>query len=141
MGQLSPDLDRLPIGGVELPDSVNVGPMALLASLAQPDLRFGDVALQVVVDNVEILEGWELDIAHERRLDEELALLGVDVESVAGVDADFLADTRDEAVHFLIEVSGIVNDVEVRVANPCGGRVVVQLSRQLHSFRSASMIL
>lgn len=139
--ELRPHLDRLPICGVELPYSVYVRPVALLAALAQPHLRLAHVALQVVVHNVEVLERGELRVGDERRLDEELALLRVDVEAVAGVDADLLADARDEPVHLLVEVCGVVDDVEVRVPDPGRGRVVVQLARQFHALGPACVVL
>lgn len=68
--------------------------------------------------NVEVLVGRELCVGRQRCFDEELAFLGVDVEPVAGVDADLLADAGDEAVHLLVEVGGVVDDVEVGVADP-----------------------
>lgn len=126
---------------VELPHGVDVRPVALLTALSQPHLRFAEVALQVVVHHVEVLERRELRVGHERRLDEELALLGVDVEAVAGVDADPVAHAREQAVHLLVEVGGVVDHVEVRVADPGGGRVVVQLPRELDAFRSARVVL
>lgn len=141
MRQLGPDLYRLPIRRVEFPESVNVGPVALLSTLAKPDLRFTEITLQVVVNDIEVLEGRELGVGDERRLDEELALLGVDVEPVAGVDADLLAHARDQPVHLLVEIGGVVDHVEVWVTDPCRRRVVVELPGQFHAFRPASVIL
>lgn len=126
---------------VELPHGVDVRPVALLAALPQPHLRLAEVALQVVVHDVEVLERGELAVGGEGRLDEELALLGVDVEPVAGVDADPVAHAGEQAVHLLVEVGGVVDHVEVRVADPRGRRVVVQLPRELHAFGSARMVL
>lgn len=139
--QLRPHFDRLSIDGVDLPQRVDIRPVALLTALAQSDLRFADIALQVVVNHVEVLERRELRVGNDRWLDEELALLRVDVEAVTGVDADPLAHAVDEPVHLQVEVCGIVDHVEVRVADPSGRRVVVQLPRQLDPFGSAGMIL
>lgn len=131
--ELRAHLHGLLVGGVELAQRVDVRPVALLAALAQAHLRLAHVALQVVVHHVEVLEGRELRVGRQRRLHEELALLRVDVESVAGVDADLLAHARDQAVHLLVEVRRVVDHVEVRVADPRRRRVVVQLPRQLHT--------
>lgn len=139
--ELRAHLHGLAVGRVELADGVDVRPVALLPALAQPHLRLAHVALQVVVDDIEVLEWRELEVAHERRLDQELALLRVDVEPVAGVDADLLADASYQPVHFLVEVGGVVDDVEVRVADPRGRRVVVQLPSQLHPLGPACVIL
>lgn len=141
MRQLGPDLYRLPIRRVEFPESVYVRPVAFLATFAKPDLRFTEITLQVVVYDVEVLERRELGVGNERRLDKELALLGVDVEPVAGVDAYLLADAGDQPVHLLVEVSGVVDHVEVWVTDPCRRRVVVELSSQFHPFRPAGVIL
>lgn len=108
--------------------------MVLLATFPQPDLRFAEIALQIVVYDVEVLESGEFRVRREGSLDEELAFLGVDVESVASIDAYFLAHAGDEAVHLLVEVCGVVDDVEVGVSDPGGGRVVVKFSGQLHAF-------
>lgn len=110
--------------------------MALLTALAQSDLRLSHIALQVVVNDIEILEGRELRVRSNWRLDKELALLRVDIETVAGVDADPLAHAVNEPVHLQIEISGVVDHVKVRVADPGGRRVIVKLSGQLYPFRS-----
>lgn len=141
MIQLRPYFDRLPIRGMELPQRVDIRPVVLLPSLTQPDLRFTQIALQVVMHDIEVLERGEFRVGLEGYFDEELALLGVDVEPVSGVDADFLADAGDEAVHLLVEIAGVVDHVEVGMADPRRGRVVVQLSRELHAFGTASVVL
>lgn len=132
--QLGTHFNRLTVGGVKLSHRVNIRPVAFLTAFAQPDLRLAKVALQVVVYHVEVLEGRELRIGRERRFDEELALLRVDVEPVARVYADALAHASDESVHLFVEVRGVVYDVEVRVADPRSRCVVVQLPSELHAF-------
>lgn len=77
------------------------------------------------MNDIEVLERGEFGVRRQGRFDEELALLRVDVETVPGLDADLLADAGDESVHLLIEVSRVVDDVEVRMANPSGGGIVV----------------
>lgn len=89
--ELRAHLHRLLVGGVELAHRVDVRPVALLAALAQPHLRLAEVALQVIMHDVEILEGRKLRVGEEGGFDEELPLLGVDVQSVSGVEADALA--------------------------------------------------
>lgn len=120
---------------------VDVRPVALLAALAQPDLRLAEVRLQIVVYHVEVLVGGELPVGRQRDLNEELALLGVDVQPVAGIEADLLADARDEPVHFLVEIRGVVDHVEIGMADPSGGGVVVQLARQLYALGAAYVVL
>lgn len=127
--ELSAHLHRLSIRGVELPQRVNIRPVALLAAFPEPDLGFAHIALQVIVYDVEVLERGEFRIWKEGRLDKELALLGVDVEPVPSVDADLLAHAGDEPVHLLVEVCGVVDDVEVRVADPRSCGVIVELPR------------
>lgn len=77
------------------------------------------------MNDIEVLERGEFGVRRQGRFDEELALLRVDVETISGLDADLLADAGDESVHLLIEVSRVVDDVEVRMANPSGGGIVV----------------
>lgn len=79
--------------------------------------------------DVEVLKRRELCVGDEWVFNEELALLRVDVEPVAGVDADPLADARDEPVHLLVEVGGVIDHIEVRVTYPGGRCVVVQRPR------------
>lgn len=77
------------------------------------------------MNDIEVLERGEFGVRRQGRFDEELALLRVDVETVPGLDADLLANAGDESVHLLIEISRIVDDVKVRMANPSGGGIVV----------------
>lgn len=141
MRELRPDFDRLAIDWMDLPQRVYVGPVALLTTLAEPDLCLADIALQVIVNDIEVLERWELRVWSDRRLDEELALLGVDIEPVTGVNANPLAHAVDEPVHLQVEVGRVVDDIEVRMTDPRGSRIVIQFPRQLHAFRSAGVIL
>lgn len=60
--QLRPYFHRLPIARVELPHRVDVRPVALLTTLAQPHLRLTEVALQVIMHHIEVLERRELRI-------------------------------------------------------------------------------
>lgn len=78
--------------------------MALLPSFPKPHLSFADITVQVIVNDVEVLKRRELRVCNERALDEELAFLSVDIEAVTGVDADPLADARDEPVDLFIEI-------------------------------------
>lgn len=126
---------------MELPQRVDIRPVAFLTALAKPDLRFTEIALQIVVDDIEVLEGRKLGIRNKWELDEELALLRVDIETVAGVDADLLADASDQSVHLLVEVCRVVDHVEVRVTDPCCGCVVVELPGQLYPLGSTGVIL
>lgn len=126
--ELRAHLHRGPAGRVEPADRVHVRPVAFLTALAEPDLRASHVRLQIIMHHVEILERRELAVRGEGRPDEELSLLGVDVEPVPDVDAYLLAHARDESVHFLVEVRGVVYDVEVGMADPRRRRVVVQFS-------------
>lgn len=91
--------------------------------------------------DIEVLKWGELRVWFEWGPDEKLPLLGVDVEAVSGVDADFLADASDEAVHLLVEITGVVDHVEVGMADPGSGCVVIQLPREFHAFGTASVVL
>lgn len=102
--------------------------MALLPSFPKPHLGFADITVQVIVNNVEVLKRRELRVGNQRALDEELPFLCVDIEAVAGVDADPLADASDEPIDLFIEVCRVVDHVEVRVADPGRRRFVVQIS-------------
>lgn len=124
MRELSPHFHGLAVA-MELSKRVNIRPVAFLTTLPQPDLGFPEIALQVIMNDIEVLEGGEFGVRRQGRFDEELALLRVDVETVPGLDADLLADAGDESVHLLIEISRIVDDVKVRMANPSGGGIVV----------------
>lgn len=126
--ELRAHFHRLPIARVELPQCVDVRPVALLPSFPKPHLSFADIAVQVIVNDVEVLKRRELRVCNERALDEELPFFRVDIEAIAGVEADPLADAGDKPVDLFIEIRGIVNHVKVRVADPGGRRFVVQIS-------------
>lgn len=79
------------------------------------------------MDNIEVLERRELRIARKRSFNEELAFLRIHIEPVSSVYADFLTDTRYETVDLLVEVGGVVYDVEVGVSDPGGRCFVVEL--------------
>lgn len=102
--------------------------MTLLASFSKPHLCFADVTVQVIVNDVEVLKRRELRIWNERALDEKLPFLGVNIEAVAGIHADPLADASNEPVDLFIEIRGVVDHVKVRVADPGGCSFIVQFS-------------
>lgn len=106
---------------------MNVRPVTLLSSFPKPHLGFADITVQVIVNDVEVLKRRELRVWNEWALDKKLPFLRVDIETVAGVDADPLADTSYEAVDLLIKVRGVVDHIEVGVADPGGCCFVVQI--------------
>lgn len=120
---------------------MNVRPVTLLSSFPKPHLGFADITVQVIVNDVEILKRRELGVWDERTLDKELPFLCVDIEAVAGVDADPLADASDEPIDLFIEIRGIIDHVKVRVPDPGGRRFVVQFSGKSDAFRAADVLL
>lgn len=62
-------------------------------------------------------------------------------QTIASVDAQFLANAFQHSIYFRLEICRIVDDVKVRMPNPGSGRFVIQVSGQINSFRPASVIL
>lgn len=106
--------------------------LTFLPSLPQPDLTV-QVRLQVIVNHLKVLEGGKHRIVRQGPLDEELELPRVLEQSVPGVDAHFLTDGAYHAPHFPLEVRRVVDDVEIRVANPRRRRVAVKFFGQFHA--------
>lgn len=106
--------------------------LTFLSPLPQPDLAVR-VGLKIVMHDLEVLEGRENRIIRQRTLDEELEFPRVLEQSVSGVDAHLLAHCPDHASHFAFEIRRVVYDVEVRVADPCCRRVVVQFTRKFYA--------
>lgn len=107
---------------------MNVRPVTLLSSFTKSHLGLADITVQVIMNDVEVLKRRELRVWNKRALDKELPFLCVDIETVAGVDTDTLADASDEPVNLFIEIRGVVDHVKVRVADPGGCSFVVQSS-------------
>lgn len=80
------------------------------------------------MNDLEVLERWELLVVGQRTSHKELELPRVLQQTVAGVDSHLLADRTDHPAHLAFEVGRVVDDVKVRVADPSGRRVAVQLA-------------
>lgn len=66
---------------------------------------------------------------------------GCGLQTVANVDAQFLAHRLNHAVHLGLEVGGVVNDIEVGMAHPGSCRLVVEFPGQIDALRAAGMVL
>lgn len=77
--------------------------------------------------DVEILEGREQRVRGQRTPDQKLVLPRPGQQSVPGVDAQLLADAVDHAAYLPLEIGRIVDDVEIWVAYPGGGGLVIEL--------------
>lgn len=118
-----------------------VGVGTFLTTFSQPGLHVGCFALEVVVYDVEVLERRELAVLRKWTLDEELDLAAARPQAIAGVDAQLLAHALDHSANFRVEVLTIVDYVEVRMTDPGGRGVVVELAGELDALRTACVIL
>lgn len=91
--------------------------------------------------DVEILERREFAVRRQRCYHEELDLAAAGAQSVSGVDAQFLAHALDHPTDFGLEILRVVDDVEVRVANPGGGGLVVELARKFDTLGATRVFL
>lgn len=60
-----------------------------------------------------------------KKLTKIFKFAGRGFETIPDVDAKFLANRFNGAVHFSFKVSGVVDNIEVRVSNPCGCGFVI----------------
>lgn len=101
-----------------------------------------------VTANKIIARKWEtggrktwLNEGQGRRLTQEFQLPRCTQQAIASVDAQFLAHTFQHSIDFCFEICGIVDDIEIWVSNPSGGRFIVQFTSQVNTFRPTSVFL
>jgi len=109
-------------------------PMTVLPALSQARLDTLTARLQVVMHNIEVLKRWEALIDRQWSTDEELELPRGAQQTIAGVDAQLLADALNHPIDFRLEISGVVDDVKVGMSDPGGCRTVVQVTGQVNAF-------
>lgn len=91
--------------------------------------------------DVEVLERRELAIRRQRRHHKELDLAAAGPQPVAGVDAQFLAHALDHPTDFRLEILRIVDNIEVRVADPGGSGLVVELASEFDTLGATRVFL
>ena len=90
--------------------------------------------------DVEVLEGRE-GAVKQRAVDEELDLATGGAQPVAGVNTKLFVDALYHPADLALEVQRVVDYVEVKVADPRRGYLVVELARQAQALRATCVIL
>lgn len=93
-----------------------------------------------MVDNVEVLEWWELIVA-QRSGNQELQLSRSSQQTIASVDAKLLTHALNHTIDLSLEVSRVIDDVKVRMTDPRGCRFVIQFASMINAFRAARVFL
>ena len=108
-----------------IPDGVDVGELALAASLSQPRLHCPRCGLEIVVGDLKISKVGKCRVLWQWSVHSELDLLGVGIQTVSNVHSDLQSDGRDESVDLILKVRAVVDDVDVGMTDPgLGGEPV-----------------
>lgn len=91
--------------------------------------------------DIEILERRELAVRRQRRRHEELDLAAAGAQSVAGVDAQFLTHALDHPTDLSFEILRIIDNVEIRMADPGGRGFVVELASEFDALGTTCVLL
>lgn len=123
------------------PDSVLVTPITGLTSLPQPRLNLGVGRNQVVMDDIKVLVGGESTVRRKWWPHEKLYLLRGRLETISRLEANSPTDGRDHLPHLCVKVGAVIEDVNVRVADPGGRSSAVKLPGQLETLSTTGIIL
>lgn len=106
-------------------DGVDVGELALAASLSQPRLHGPRRCLEIVVGDLEISKVWKCRILRQWSVYGELYFFGVGIQTITDVHSNLERNSRDESVDLVLKVRAVVDDVYIWVADPslCGESV------------------
>jgi hypothetical protein len=115
-------------------ENAHIPPVTVLATFSQTCLHALPATLEIMMNHVKVLERWELIVARQWTRHQEFELPRRTQETIAGVDANLLADTLNHAIHFRLKIGRVVDDVKVRVANPSCCCLVIQLTCKINSF-------
>ncbi len=137
--QLCLDFNRLPIhmGPTCAHDVI---PGTALTTLPQPCLTTAD-RLQIMMNDIEILERWECRDFGQWAGNEELEFLGCLEQTIASIDAQFLAHTFNHSVDFWFKVACVIDHIKVWVTDPSRSAFVVQFTGQSNALSASRMIL
>ena len=91
--------------------------------------------------DVKVLEGRERRVGRQGPVDEELDLAAAGAQTIARVDAELLAHAFDHTADLALEVLRVVDHVEVGMAYPRRGGLVVEVASQLDALGAARVVL